>query len=149
LKSFRFKLERVMEWRRIQLRAAEDQLTQLQQHLVLLQRQEEMITTAYRENAQRLMSLQGVTGAELQSLAAFRDRTQRLHQAVLARKIKCEGLIADHRQRVMKARRNHRVLEKLKEQRLNTWTAENNRELEALADESFLAKWLREEAQDR
>jgi hypothetical protein len=45
---------------------------------------------------------------------------------------------------LLKARRDVRVLEKLKENRLREWTYLSDRETENIAAESFLAKWARE-----
>jgi len=44
---------------------------------------------------------------------------------------------------VLRARRDVRVIEKLRERRLAEWQAEADRELEGLAAEVFLARWGR------
>jgi len=44
---------------------------------------------------------------------------------------------------VLEAQRRVRLLERLRERRFSEWEAELNRELEALAAESYLARWKR------
>jgi len=53
-------------------------------------------------------------------------------------------LVLEQRQRLLKARTDHRVLEKLKERRWRQWVYLNDRELEETAAEVYLAKWPRE-----
>jgi hypothetical protein len=147
VKAFQFNLERVLEWRRVQLLAAEEQLTQLQSQLHLLSQQEEKVLAAYRDSAEKLLSSATLAGGELQALAAFRERTNRLHQTLRARKARCEVLVAEQRQRLLKARKDHRILERLKEQRLKNWIYLNDREVESIAAETYLVNWVRTEAQ--
>lgn len=149
MKTFRFNLERVLEWRTIQLRAAEEKLTQLRQHFSKLLQQEEQIQAAYRDNAERLLASQTLEGAELQVLAAYRVRTDNLHQALQKQKAQCEALIHEERQRLLKARKDHRILEKLKETRFKNWVYLNERDIEATAAEAFLSKWARLDAEDK
>ncbi len=149
MKTFRFNLERVLEWRTIQLKAAEEKLTQLRQQLSTLLQQEEQIRAAYRDSAERLLSAQTLGGAELQVLAAYRVRTDNLYQALQKQKAQCEALMHEQRQRLLKARKDHRILEKLKETRFKNWVYLNERDIEATAAEAFLSKWARLDAENK
>jgi flagellar export protein FliJ len=149
MKSFKFPLQRVLEWRALQLRAEEEKLAGLQQQVTTLQRQDTELAGA-RNNAQAgVLGGSSIAGSDLQTLAAFQLRLQKQQEMVQQMLRKCEILVADQRQRLMKARTNHRVLEKLKERRLRTWVYLNDQELEETAAEAYLSKWIREGAENK
>lgn len=82
-----------------------------------------------------------VSGADLEALGAFRLFAR-------AKKAVMEQSRAEQRKRLkareeamLEARRRCKLLEKLKERRAEEWKAEENRALEEVASESFLAKW--------
>lgn len=149
MKTFRFNLERVLEWRAIQLRAAEEKLAQLQRELALVSRREQEALLEYRGHEGRLISSPVLEGSDLHALALFRERTERLRQALRTQKTQGEGLIAEQRRHLLKARGNHRMLEKLKERRLRNWMYLHDREIESIAAEVHLANWVRSEADER
>ena len=74
---------------------------------------------------------------------------QAQQELLKARLSQCEQLITEQRQRLLKARTNYRVLEKLKERRWRQWVYLNDREVEDTAAESYLAKWSREDAENQ
>ncbi len=45
--------------------------------------------------------------------------------------------------KLLKARKDHRILEKLKETRYKNWVYLNEREIESTAAEAYLSKWAR------
>ena len=63
--------------------------------------------------------------------------------------LQCEKLITEQRQRLLKARTDHRVLENLKERRWRQWVYLNDREVEGTAAEVYLAKWGREDQETK
>jgi flagellar export protein FliJ len=146
VKAFRFNLERVLDWRTVQLRTAEEKLTQLRQQLAALLQQEEQVLAAYRDNSAKVLSSQTIEGVELQRLAAFRVRTTHLLQAILRQRAQYEALILEQRQRLLKARKDHRILEKLRDTRFKNWVYLNDREIESTAAEAYLSNWNRREA---
>jgi flagellar export protein FliJ len=147
VKAFRFTLQRVLDWRETQLRAAEEKLSQLQNQLASLHRREHDLLTAYQAAERKLIGAEALAGADLQALAAFRGHTRRRQQDLQAQRKQCEAFIAEHRQILLKIRRDHRVLEKLKEKRWRTWVYLNDREVEETAAEAYLAKWARPDAE--
>ena len=147
MKAFRFNLEKVLEWRAIQLRTAEEKLTQLQHSLSLVSQQEQELLTDYRGHEEKLISSPVLEGSDLHALASFRERTIRLIQALQAQKAQWEALIVEQRQHLLKARSNHRILEKLKERRLRDWMYLHDREIENTAAEVHLANWVRMESE--
>ena len=144
MKAFRFHLDRVLAWRATELRAAEERLAQLQHQLLALSRQEAQLLADYYDNAGRLMSSPTIVGSELTALGVFRERTGRMHQALRAQRAQCEAHIAEQRQKLLKARKDYRILEKLKERRRRNWVYLNDREVESIAAEAHLVNWIRE-----
>jgi flagellar export protein FliJ len=149
VKAFRFPLQRVLEWRALQLRAEEEKLAELRQQLAALRVQELELAEAWKNSQARVLGAESVAGLELQTLAAFHARVRKQQQALQLTVAKCERLIVDQRQRLLKARTNHRVLEKLKERRRRTWVYLNEHEIEETAAEAYLARWVREDAESK
>jgi flagellar biosynthesis chaperone FliJ len=54
--------------------------------------------------------------------------------------------IAEQRKRLLRARRDHKIVETLKEKRKEQWAYMNDRELENLAAESYISNWVRSNA---
>lgn len=144
MKAFRFSLERVRQWRSTQLRMAEERLAQLQNELTQLVLAADRVAAAYKQSEARVMSSGDLNGAELQSLSQFRERTNRLARDLQARKSACEGLIVEQRQRLLKARKDHLVLEKLKDRQFKNWSYLAERELESEVADNYLVNWPRQ-----
>jgi putative NADH-flavin reductase len=131
------------------LRAEEEKLAGLQQQLEALRRQEEELATARNTSQARMLAAPSIVGSDLQTLAAFQSRVRKQQELVHAMLGKCEILVADQRQRLLKARTNHRILEKLKERRRRTWVYLNDQEIEETAAEAYLSKYIREGAETK
>lgn len=149
MKTFRFPLQRVLEWRSLQQRVEEEKLAALQQqHTALLQVREQLAAARNRSES-HLFASGSAAGSELQSWALYQARLAKQQDLLKTKLAQCEKLILEQRQRLLKARTDHRVLEKLKERRWQQWVYLNDREVEDTAAESYLAKWGREDAEDR
>src|SRR5713101_6439552 len=105
MKSFRFPLQRVLDWRALSLRTEEEKLGGLQHKLASFQHRENALTAAQLKSELGLLGLPSIDGSDLQAL------------------------------------KDYRVLEKLKEKRLRTWTYLSDRELENIAAESYISNW--------
>src|SRR4051812_28958178 len=121
MKAFRFPLQRVLDWRALQLRTEEEKLTAMQQQLTTLHQQEEELAQAWNASQAGVLGAVSIAGSDLQSLAAYHSRIRKQQQILQQMLVKCEALVADQRQRLLKARTGHRILEKLKERRHRTW----------------------------
>ena len=147
MKAFRFSLQRVLEWRTVQLRAEEEKLAAITNRLDTVVHNINGLSAAELKTEQGVLSRTSVAGAELQALTAFRDRVRK-HKVLLEReKLQCEKLMATQRTRLLKARQDLMVLEKLKDKRHKAWVYLNERELEALAADSFISKLVRAEGE--
>jgi flagellar export protein FliJ len=149
VKSFQFPLQRVFDWRALQMRTEEEKLGALQHRLATLVHRENALMAAELKSSQGLIKLPSISGAELQALAAFQIRMKTERASLKAGRLQCEKLVAEQRTRLLKARRDYRVLEKLRTKRWKEWQYINDREVEEIAAESYMAKWARDEEERR
>lgn len=149
MKTFRFPLQRVLEWRALQLRVEEEKLAGLQQQRASLLHLREKLASARNRSESHLFASGAAAGSDLQSWALYQARLARQQEILKAQIVQCEKLIAEQRQRLLKARTDHRVLEKLKERRWRQWLYLNDREVEETAAEVYLARWGREDLEKK
>jgi flagellar FliJ protein len=149
MKAFRFPLQRVLEWRSLQLRVEEEKLAALQQQLTSLLQLREKLAAARNRSESHLFASGTAAGSDLQSWALYQARLAKQQELLKTQLAQCEKLIVEQRQRLLKARTDHRVLEQLKERRLRQWVYLNDREVEDTANEVYLAKWTREDLENK
>jgi flagellar export protein FliJ len=144
MQNFRFSLEKVRAWRSTQVELEEALLERLFAERKRLESALASLDASKTGEERAILELSAVDGRQL----AFLDRYQR---HVEASKKKTQAAIADasrriatQRARVLEARRNFQLLEKLNERRFAEWRVEFNRELEAQAGEAYLARWRRQ-----
>jgi flagellar export protein FliJ len=147
MKSFRFPLQRVLDWRGVQLRTEEEKLAGLQQKLASLVHRENALNAAQLRSASALLASPTLHGSDLRALAGFQIRIQREHATLKASRMQCEAHIAEQRKRLLKARKDCRVLEQLKGKRHRAWSYAGDREVEETAAESYISNWLRSNAE--
>ncbi len=147
MKSFQFPLQRVLDWRSLQLRTEEEKLAGLQRKLAVLAHKENALTAAQLRSESAVLGVPSIPGFALRALAEFEIRVKGEHAALKASRIQCERQIADQRERSLKARKDCRVLEKLKERRHSEWLQLGEREIEDTAAESYISSWLRSNAE--
>jgi flagellar export protein FliJ len=140
---FRFPLERVLEWRKLQLRAEEEKLAAQQQRLDVVNHRINAVTSAELKSEWGMRRLSSVAGSELQTVAAFQARTRKMCAALELEKQQCEKLLAAQRTRLLKARKDFRILEKLKERKQQAWLYLSDREAEGIAADAHNSKFLR------
>jgi flagellar FliJ protein len=148
MKTFRFPLQRVLEWRALQLRVEEEKLAGLQQQLVTLLQSRENLAAARKRSESHLFASGAAAGSDLQSWALYQARLAKQQEVLKVQLLQCEKLILEQRQRLLKARTDHRVLEKLKERRWRQWVYFNDREVEGTAAEVYFARWGREDVEN-
>jgi flagellar protein FliJ len=143
MKRFQFSLERVLEWRSLQMRSAEEQLTRLQEQHAALVHRENALLAAELKAGMGLLKLPAIDGTDLHSLAAFQSRIRAARAELQKALTKCQAAIVQQRTRVLIARRDFRVLEKLKEKRRQSWVYLSDREIENAAADAYLSRWAR------
>jgi len=145
MRRFLFPLERVRVWRLGQAALEELKLEQLGERMNRL-REEKRAMEGERAASEREVLGQASVGqavldaADLVNLDAFRLHANRKVRDIENRERGLETLRAQQRQRVIEARRDAELLERLKRQAFDEWQAESGREDEAVAAELYLAK---------
>jgi len=149
MKIFRFPLQRVLEWRALQLRVEEEKLAGLQQQLASLLELREKLAAERNRSQAHLFASGTAAGSDLQTWALYQARLVKQQELLKTQLLQCEKLTLEQRQRLLKARTDHRVLERLKERRWRQWVYLNDRELEDSAAEAYLSKWSREDLENK
>ena len=76
-----------------------------------------------------------------QAMVRYKELVGKQKQMALNRRSECDRKIEQQRERLLQARRDFRLLEKLRQVRRAEWEAAVDRDFEALAAESYLARW--------
>jgi flagellar export protein FliJ len=140
VKTFRFPLERVLDWRHLQMRAEEEKLAAMQHRLNLINQGINTLVSAESKSEWGVLKMPSFTGSDLQALAAFQDRVRKQRIALEIERAQFEKQIAAQRARLLKARKDFRILEKLKEKRKKAWTYLSDREVESAAAEAHISR---------
>jgi len=142
---FHFRLQKVLEWREKQLEVEDIRLKQQIARVAGLDQARAEIESAGLQAETELRSLAAVSGQELAALAGFRQFVKSRAIQIAAQRAEALKQLEAQQNAVLEARRRCRLMERLKERRLAEWQAACDRELDALASESFLANWVRRE----
>lgn len=147
MKAFHFPLQRVLDWRGLQLRTEEEKLSAIQNRLAEVLHRENALLVAELNAEMNLLGQPSAEGSEFRALAAFQLRLRHERLSLLASRRNFEKLLAEQRKRLLKARKDCKTVENLKERRKTAWTYLNDRELETMAAESYISKWARSNAE--
>ncbi len=150
MKRFHFPLERVREWRKTQVDVEYAKLGKLFDEMRRLEsvaaRLVEEVHGAEQEIEQAIGGGVAIDSVQLVGLDDFRLYVKREEKLLGAQQEDLRGQIAKQRNRLIDARRNFRLLEKLKEKARGDWDRAFSRELEDLASELHLANWNRQKS---
>jgi len=141
--SFRFSLERVLHWRRVQLELAENELQRRVAALEELDRERADLEAAAIRTEVQVRKWSPLAGRDLAALAGFRAHVKNEERRLARRRAERQQQVAAQQQVLLEARRRCRLLERLRERRLAEWQRESDREIEQFAAESHLAALVR------
>ena len=144
MKAFQFRLKRVLELREMQLRTEEAKLDQLYAARRRMEAEMQLMEESLKKARTELSRQATLRSADLLALE-FYDRhvvSERKHWE--ARLVAHDRIIEQQQAAVVEARRQVRLLEKLRERRQAEWQAGQDKELEELAAEFAAAQWGRE-----
>jgi flagellar export protein FliJ len=141
MKQFSFRLDRVLEWRRTQVRIEEAKLEQLNGELRAIAAQQTAIREETEQTRVDLACSSAVTGVELAALEHYRQAASQKFVRLQQSRAQCNQKIAGQMQQVTERRREARLLEKLRERRVAEWSTALARDIEQQAEESFLSRW--------
>ena len=140
MKKFSFPLDRVLVWRRLEFDREQSLLQRaLFERNSMVAR--EAAVRQYRLDSERLLSANASIDATLVStLADWQSSIKRSISSLATGIIAADQKVAAHQTRFYEAKRRVGLLERLREQRVDNWKAELDREEEAFATEAFLAR---------
>jgi flagellar protein FliJ len=141
MKPFRFNLQRILEYRATRAEEEERKLTALQVELAGLEQAIQQVKQSRDGAARSLATAEQARGEELWALTDFCARLDEEHRALEQKKSGCAQRLARQQESYMAARRDLRLLEKLRDKRLAEWTIEAGREMDKVAGELYLARW--------
>ena len=143
MQSFRFRLDKALEWRRAQLDVEEARYKRELATLAELDRRRDALLDSARRAEAQVREWDSVTGRDLAALGEFRLQVKVCERDLVLQRAEQLKRIAAQQAAMLEASRRCRLLERLRERRLEEWREAENRELEKLASESYLANWNR------
>jgi flagellar FliJ protein len=149
VKTFHFPLQRVLEYRELQMRTEEEKLSTVQNQLAEVLHRENALIAAQLNAEMNLLGRPLVEASEFRALSAFQLRIRSEKVSLLAARKNLEIQIAEQRKRLLKARKDCKILENLKDRRKKAWTYLSDREIENIAAESYISNWARSNAESQ
>lgn len=144
MKQFEFRLQRVLELRSQQADIERARLQNLLNGRTRLSRDRNNLIQQQLRAAADIRGAANISGSDLSALAVY-DRHIQKRKAVLDKQLaQLEQQIGIQTAALREAERKVKLLEKLKQRKLADWTTERDKELEADAAESYLARFLNE-----
>lgn len=140
MKAFKFRLQRILEFR---LQQAETEREALQKLLGQLRRLDEEalnLQNQVRDERQGAERQPSPNGSDFLALAQFEGFVVRRTAWIDGQQKHLQPLIERQRTAAMEAERNVKLLERLRERKLKEWVAARDKELDELAADSHLAR---------
>lgn len=143
MKRFRFPLETARRWRLEQLGFQELKLRQILTEKQALESAKQQIAREASLSTQGVLGQSSMPAAELENLDSFRQYSRGRVRHLENQQKQCESRIIEQRDKVLEARRQFELLDRLRQKAWNQWRAAGNKEQEEMAAELFLAKSIR------
>jgi non-homologous end joining protein Ku len=144
MKRFEFSLETVRRWRLERAGIEELKLRQILAEKQKLAVTKVQIQSEMTQTARQLLGQRSMHSFELESLDSYRLHVRDRVRKIENQERQCEARIVEQRNRVLEARRQFELLERLRQKALAEWQAAGNKEQEEMAAELFLAKTIRD-----
>ena len=142
--GFQFPLEKVLRWRSIQLAAEEAKLKRVLQEQLRLQTLAAELGMQKSKLVSSLGALVNLRGDDLRAASSYSLRLKHHADKVAEQLALCEKDLRARKKKYQEAQQRVRLLEELKNKKRVAWNYEDNRRLERLAAESYLANWNRD-----
>jgi flagellar biosynthesis chaperone FliJ len=139
--NFHFRLERVLRWRTLELALEESKLKRIMDQNAHIDAALEMVQSEITGLPARISNLADIHGSDLNALASYAERLVHEREKIEQRKRELKRILESQVEAHRKAKQRSRLLEELKTRKHDEWSMEHNRELESLAQESYLARW--------
>lgn len=142
--QFRFALDKILRWRAIELANEEAKLQRLIQERARINGMLNRVAAERSGLTGSIAVLPGLQGADFRAMAAYSLRLRQHVEKLKDARTRIENGLAAQQKKYADAKRRLRLLEQLKERRIESWKYEEDRELETMAAESYLAGWNRD-----
>jgi hypothetical protein len=143
MNSFRFPLQKVLDWRRTQLELEDLRFRQQSAAMADLDRASARLNASGSTAERQVRIWNPLAGGELAALGSFRLHVKLKETELAVPRAECRKELGRRESVMLEARRRLRLLERLRERRLAEWCEARDKELEDLASEAYLAKWKR------
>jgi hypothetical protein len=144
MKRFHFPLETARRWRLERAGIEELKLRQILAEKQKLAAAKGQIQGEMAQTVRQVLGQPSIPSLELESLDSFRLHVRGRVHKLENQERECEARIVEQRNKVLEARRQFELIERLRQKALTEWRAAGNKEQEDLAAELFLAKSIRE-----
>lgn len=144
MKRFDFSLETVRRWRLERAGVEELKLRQILAEKQTLATTKQQIESETAQTVRKLLAQPSVASIELASLDSFRLFVRGRIRDLESQERQCEARIMAQREKVVEARRQFELLDRLRQKAFTEWRAAGNKEQEEMAAELFLAKSIRD-----
>jgi flagellar FliJ protein len=149
MKAFEFRLERIAEYRRQQADLARNELQRMTSIMDRLTAERDRVEQQAIEMRTATMSRPDLNGQDLMALSSYEDHAARTVRQIELKKTELAKQIDKQRSLVREAERNVKLLDRLRDRKFQEWRAESDRELDALAADSHLARLATEKTVSR
>jgi hypothetical protein len=143
MSGFRFRLAKVLEWRRTELTLAETRFRQQAAAVAALDRARAALDASAIRAVMLVRDAPRIEGADLAALDAFRRHVALRRSALFATRAQAQRDLDALQSAMLDARRRFRLLERLSDRRFAEWKQAADRELDQFASESYLARLSR------
>jgi flagellar export protein FliJ len=141
MNRFQFRLARVQEYRHRQLEAAEEALRRSLAELETLRERKQRLSNEYLAEEAAIANRLTPQPKEREALATYRRHIANEQARLGPRIFECNARVEKQRKEVVEAQRRYRLLEKLYDKGKREWDLAFAKEIDGLAEESFLARW--------
>lgn len=143
MKRFRFPLEAALEWREQRRAAEQARLEELSGQSRKLEDRRAAVAHDWARSQHDVLAAAEVTAQELAALSDFRRTVDQETQRLARERERMDQAIRRQQQVLLEETRRVRLLEKLKQRRLEEWLRLTERAQEREATELYLAQWGR------
>ena len=142
--TFRFRLQRVLDYRRVQFQVTQAEYQRASARLHGIQAQQAALAARKLETRNAFSSLPEVAGQDLAPLPGWYNWTVRANDYLNQIERAATKEMQTRRHAVLQAQQKVRLMEKLLEKRHGEWQAAFDREMEELAADSTNSRYARE-----
>jgi flagellar export protein FliJ len=141
MQTFRFRLERVLEWYTRQYELEQRRFTACMARLVESKAAIALLLAERLSVERDMLTRTAIPARDFVALGRYRLGATKRELELNAVRDRCAAEVEAQRLKLQAADRRVRLLEKLRERRVAEYTYAETRELEELASDAFFSKW--------